>query len=511
MKKISSSSCILHIQRVQRTPYFWMLVVAFAMPLQAFSTDLSGVIFEDSNRNGIQDKTEKGLRDIPVSNGDTVVLTDALGRYRLPLAGARSVFPILPARYALTDSSLLRNRLFGSIHFPNRMPQAWAVAKTRVPSNFKFAAVGDVQVGDLQETGYAAQSIFPELSARKDLDFCIYLGDLVNEKTQLFPVMASLMSATGIPSWTLMGNHDRVFTSDPLLQDSAFAAVFGPSDYAFNYGNIHFIVLNNNWSNGKRHYRGGYTERQLRFVRNNLRYVKKGTQLVIAQHIPFEYVKEKQALLDLLRDHKVFFISGHTHTVARIHTPEKGYQELIAGAVCGNWWIGERDVWGIPSAVMQCGSPRGYFDIAFSGDAYQLKYKIIGGDAEKQMDIWVAGQDTVEQHLPLLQEKSKQLVIANIYAASAATEVMIRIDGGEWTSMAREKTIAPAVMRNIAMNQLKIYPTTYSYRAALRKSDSPHCWTFLLPEDLAKGWHTCEIRAKEGTVFRAEKKQSFYR
>ena len=40
---------------------------------------LEGCVYEDSNQNGIQDKGEKGIPEIPISNGDTVLLADKRG------------------------------------------------------------------------------------------------------------------------------------------------------------------------------------------------------------------------------------------------------------------------------------------------------------------------------------------------------------------------------------------------------------------------------------------------
>ena len=46
--------------------------------------NVKGVVFHDSNKNGIRDQGEKGLRGMLVSNGDTIVVTDKKGRYLLP-------------------------------------------------------------------------------------------------------------------------------------------------------------------------------------------------------------------------------------------------------------------------------------------------------------------------------------------------------------------------------------------------------------------------------------------
>lgn len=44
-----------------------------------------------------------------------------------------------------------------------------------------------------------------------------------------------------------------------------------------------------------------------------------------------------------------------------LHGQDVCVHELVTGASCGFWWVGEKDWEGIPSALMQCGTPRNYF------------------------------------------------------------------------------------------------------------------------------------------------------
>ncbi|MBQ6031971.1 MAG: Ser/Thr phosphatase, partial [Prevotella sp.] len=69
--------------------------------------NVKGVVFHDSNKNGIRDQGEKGLRGMLVSNGDTIVVTDKKGRYLLPAIEGGSIMPILPADYTMTGSNVV--------------------------------------------------------------------------------------------------------------------------------------------------------------------------------------------------------------------------------------------------------------------------------------------------------------------------------------------------------------------------------------------------------------------
>jgi len=61
----------------------------------------SSVVFEDRNGDGRRHPSEPPLPDILVSDGESIVRTDAHGRFQLPaVSGARTVFVIKPAGYA---------------------------------------------------------------------------------------------------------------------------------------------------------------------------------------------------------------------------------------------------------------------------------------------------------------------------------------------------------------------------------------------------------------------------
>src|SRR5690242_4928723 len=63
------------------------------------AAEVSGVVFEDANRNGTRDANERGIANVAVSNQDAVVATDANGAFRLPSAGSGVVFVSTPNGY----------------------------------------------------------------------------------------------------------------------------------------------------------------------------------------------------------------------------------------------------------------------------------------------------------------------------------------------------------------------------------------------------------------------------
>ena len=59
-------------------------------------THASGVVFHDRNRNGERDAFDFGVRDVAVSSGRDVVVTDWRGRYRIAVGDDAIVFVIKP-------------------------------------------------------------------------------------------------------------------------------------------------------------------------------------------------------------------------------------------------------------------------------------------------------------------------------------------------------------------------------------------------------------------------------
>jgi len=492
----------------QRILFFVVTFLFFIRITMALT--VTGVVYEDKNQNGLKDASEKTLRDIPVSNGVDIVLTDTKGAYKLTVLPGNSVFPILPAGFALSGSKAkVQNAGFFFVSPADSVSESFSVnfALKAIPkaTGFRMAAVGDVQFDNEQEIQYTAQTLMPELMERKDLDFCLFMGDMVNDKSELLPVAKDMIAKLPAFLWTVYGNHDRK-TKTNMPQNFPYNQDFGASSYAFNHGAVHFLILNNIYTKGKAGYEGGFSESQLAFAANDLKLVSKDRPLVIAMHIPLKYTGNQEDLLRLLKDYdRVLILSAHTHTIGRhfLKSSDKVFPELIVGATCGSWWTGERDEWGNPSGLMQCGSPRNYFVLDFNNETYNLKYKGIGLDPDIQMDIWVNGQDTLDAHVEALAELPSNTVAANVFGGSDSTVVTMQVDDLPPITMEKCYMVSPNVSRISFLNKEKAYPTVYSRRAALRKQPSPHIWKMTLPEHLTPGIHSIKISARDSFGFEA--------
>jgi len=463
---------------------FWLAIFfCHSFMVKGQSTYVSGRVFLDKNGNSIYDKGERLLKNIPLSNGDTIIVSNCKGEFGLKVPFGSSLFPILPSNYDVHHK--IKNAAFSYLgRFVEDTVLSISIPLIEVePKNkFRIGAIGDVQIDNLQEASYANKSLMSELLSRTDLDFHVFLGDLVNSDSKMESFVAGMIEQLKASSWTVYGNHDRNYHAEH--QDSTFNSYFGASHYAFNYGDVHFIVLNNVWSEGGRSYFGFISPEQIRFVKNDLSLVPEDKLVVICQHIPMTHTRNKEDLFSVIgASRKVLILSGHTHRVGR-HIFSDNIAELGVGASCGSWWTGERYHFGVPHALMQDGSPRNYFVIDFDGSDYSFRFKGIGMDASQQMNIWVNGQDTIDTKVETLQKLDNNCIVVNVYAASEHTKVYMNINNQGWQAMERIKMTAPEVARIVAMNRSDVFPTKFSRKAALRSSGSPHLWMGNIPDTL---------------------------
>ena len=478
---------------------------------------VTGLVYNDRNRNGRHDAGEPGLKGIPVSNGDTIVVTDRQGRYTLPRVEGASILPILPADYTMAGSRVVNANFFyvEERGTGNGERGNFGLVKKKVSRQFRLNAIGDVQVGNYQELDYATRTLWPELLSPDDRSLPtvnLFLGDLVNNNLKLYDDLRTLMEQLPQPTWTVLGNHDRDIDTVRWRQTRTYNEVFGADMYAFNEGRVHFIILNNVYGDGARGYKGRLSERQLQFVRQDLKYVPADRLIVLSMHIPLAHTRNRSELLQLLEGRgDVLAVTGHMHQVARFFHTGKDVRvhELSAGASCGFWWVGEKESDGVPAALQQCGTPRNYFVLDFDDNRYQLRCKAVEQDARRQMTIHVTGIDTIDTYLRDMKDVPPGLVMMTVYGGCDSTAVRCRVDGGQWQQCRKQAMIDPNVARTRELNLQKAYPTKFNRMNPLRHRESHQLWTLTLPEACRRGAHTIEVEAADNWGFRATGHRSF--
>ena len=266
-------------------------------------------------------------------------------RFRGRMVGDKSLkYMLLTLALALTCTLVGSVRLFGADGGGGRK------ARGRV---LRVALVGDPQVDDSTEMGYARRSVYRELYGRRDLDMCIFLGDLVNDNMSLLPESVRIIDSLPYPCFMVPGNHDRDVRGDrpmPFVRNlMTWRKVVGYVDISFVRSNVRFVLMNNvrHSDSGMTDYVGGFTETQKHWLDSVLN-VGAPALTVLATHIPFSQMKGRDSVLALVPEAtRMLYVSGHTHYVSR----DESVPELIVGATCGSWWRGVKDGDGIPYAL----------------------------------------------------------------------------------------------------------------------------------------------------------------
>lgn len=484
---------------------------------------IGGYVYEDQNGNGKKDRREQGIAHVNVSNGVDVVLTDANGYYELDVADDNIIFVVKPAGFQFPlDAYNLPQ--FYHVHKPKGSPTELRYAAfppTPVVENVDFALhatteseqfsafiFGDPQAYVARELEFFDRGIVSEVVGQTEgITFGISLGDLVGDDLSLHSPYKEIVAKIGLPWYNVIGNHDMNFdvTADSL-SDETFELNFGPANYAFNYGNAHFIVLDDILYPDPRDgqgYWGGFREDQLDFVENNLKHIDKDKLIVLAFHIPLQHTngnsfrpEDRQRLFDILKDFPhTLSLSAHRHTQSQIFygaedgwRQEKPHHEYNVGTTSGDWYSGEVDHRGVPSATMRDGTPQGYAFLHVDGNQYKLDYKVAGQSADYQIRAF-------HPYVVPQGRSSRAGLFANFFMGHRNSKVEYRINDGDWQPMRLHPGVDPYYVS-------KLYPwDNVDYLLPGRRPTdaipSSHLWRVALPTNMDIGIHEIEIRATD--------------
>lgn len=492
------------------------------------SAGCAGLVFHDQNGSGRPGGGNPGIGGVRVSNGRDIVVTDDTGRWSLPLLGERTVvFVIKPSGWR-TRLSPDHIPVFHAAHDPAGSPYMnyrgidptgglpasidFGLLRADEPAEFMALICGDPQPRDEREIGYLARSAVPDLAAQAGAAFGVSLGDIMFDNLDLFESLNAAMKATGIPWYNVIGNHDLNFDApDPPRAVDSFLRVYGPDYYAFEYGPVHFLVLNTVvWYRDPDrprggNYRGGLGPRQLEFIRNELAHVPKDRLTVMLMHVPLysgddsvrHFVEDRQTLYRLIEDRpNLVSFSAHRHRHDHFFLGEsdgwrgaRPLHHIVTGTLCGSWFRGAPDETGIPHATMSDGTPRGYLRVRFSDGRYDIDgYASIGRDAGDQMRI-----DAPESVAP--GAIGETLVHVNVFNGSERSTVRMRIGpASAWRPMERVERNDPFFERLHERDRNLEAP----YYPLSRPQPCSHLWAASPPAGLPEGLHAIEIEADDG-------------
>lgn len=497
-----------------------IIALVFATGVQSENEDgvrreARGIVFHDTNNNGKRDAGEPGLEGVRVSNGRDIVTTGKDGSYEFMIDDDSIVFVIKPRnwRTPLNENNLPQ---FYYIHKPAGSPELkypgvdptgplpesidFALYKQDEPDQFKAILFGDPQPRDQKEVDWIAHDVVEGLVGT-DASFGVTLGDIVFDDLSLFEPQARSIALLGIPWYNIVGNHDINYDApNDRISNSTFERHFGPAYYSFDYGTVHFLVLDDvEWvvttPGQKGRYQGGLGKRQMDFIRNDLAGIPEDQLVVIMMHIPLKEVGDRHELYRLIEQRPfAMSIAAHTHRLEHQFISRedgwmgpKPHHHFINVTVSGSWWSGATDERQIPHTTCTDGTPNGYSIMSFNGAEYSLDYRPAGRPADYQLQI--QAPDVVAA-----DAAADTTIFVNVFNGSEKSRTEMRLGSGEWSAM--EHTV-----RNDPF-----YEKTFEIDAALsdkpwRKMSSPrpssHLWMTTLPAELSTGSHLIQVRSTD--------------
>ncbi len=512
--------------------------LAVLLSLPCVGATLNGGVFNDVNGNGQWDDGESGIPAVGVSNGLTVVTTDEEGRYTLEVKEEEVIFVIKPSHWQVGLEAKTKLPRHFYVHRPDGSPQSkFAGVSPTGPlpasvdfpltphpehGSFDVVCFGDTQPRNQEEVDFISHDVVEELIG-VDAAFGLTLGDLAFNNLDMLPQIAQSVGVLGLPWHHVIGNHDINFdTPDYAHEAETYTRVFGPPYYSFNYGKVHFLVLNDiYWEVDKERYHGEFGADQLAFIEADLALVPKDHLIVPLMHIPLQDVEDRDKLFALLEPFpNTFSIAAHWHRQGHFFlgndagwTGAEAHHHLVQGTACGAWWTGSFDELGIPHTTMSDGTPNGYAMVTFDGTDYRVRYQASRRPASYQMNI--AAPEVIDSTASATTE-----VIANIFSGSEKSTTRMRVVGASaWSPMTQVSGLPPYVVANtereielsriIAQAEGIIDPSPEELKRRFNKHaaivgrsmpgprETDHLWTGLLPETLEAGYHVIEVETTD--------------
>ncbi|GAB3520936.1 calcineurin-like phosphoesterase C-terminal domain-containing protein [Arthrobacter monumenti] len=520
---------------------------------------LDGTVFDDKDRDSVQDPNERGIGGVTVSNGRGTVTTDSQGRYELPAFENMTVFVTQPRGYQVpvdgdNVAQFFYHHLpegspdlsYGGIAPTGPLPDAvnFPLAKSSLTQSPEQHCLigGDIQTYTQEQVGFAARGAFTDLAARTDYAGCgaLFIGDVVGDNLSLYPQTRELTSMLNGPARFLPGNHDMDL--DAASSEHAFdtfRAKLGPEYYSYNAGKAHVVALNTvDYPMPGGGYNGAVGEKQLEWLRNDIAQVPENRLIVLATHIPLldfadqgmaqHQVDQVKEIYEILEGREVVALGGHTHSIENLREGDSlaGWSELFgveglpfthitAGAISGDWYSGRMLPEGYPKAVQRDGALPGVLTLDIMNTEFQERFTVRGQDESLQMALglntpryraWYAenidNQGSAPEFTDPLTVSQEALandtwLTTNFWMGSTGSTVQVEID---------DAGITEAVRTQKMQGEGQLIGAEWSDPVAIQEQlvhgGGPadrmmHLWRLELPNDLAVGEHTAEVTATD--------------
>ena len=420
----------------------------------------------------VKDSSGNPIKDVPVSDGFTIVTTDERGYYSIDISkDTYYIYITIPSEYEVPIGENGEACFFKK--YPSDTQQYdFTLTPLAGGKEKKFAlfTFGDPQVSNDASVARFYNEAVPGIKthcdevSQKMPCYGITLGDIISNGTSSnrghlrIPMRDGFsVSQVGMPVFHVMGNHDCTFynSTRPIFPDEYNSSynlvaqreheeVFGPVNYSFNRGDVHIIGMRNiiYTSNTAQSVKLGFLDSQLEWLKQDLALVPKDHTVLFCVHIPMmkdNTLYNTPAVLELLNTFpKMHIISGHRHFVwnyeyAKEGSPYTNLEEHVMGAICGAWW---------KTNLCGDGAPCGYGVFVGEGkelsDWYHIGYHEGMNERSHQMRLYrgnaitgaakPAGDSSATKGYYAFNF-SEDTLLANIYFADSGWTVTVYEDG----------------------------------------------------------------------------------
>jgi len=355
-----------------------------------------------------------GICNVVVSDGYNCTTTDSRGYWSLNADSlARTISISVPGDYEIplgTDGRPAFFKYFDDIDLNFSL-----TPRKKVSDKFTVIAIADPHLRDQMNFKRLARESIPDLRRTAEKHKAngpvigISLGDQMWDVMSVAPkILKNFKDVSGVPFFYCIGNHDHNSQGGKNEQavSDFFVRNFAPTDYSFNIGNAHIIVMDNIQYSGiqrdgiKIAYSTGITDAQLEWLRQDISHVvDKGHKAVIfCCHAPmFGRFANKDGVRKLLNEFaEAHVLSGHEHNINNVWIGN--IWEHNIQSIGGAWWY---------SNLSPNGSPLGYSVMCFDGNSMVEEYnKATTESDEFQMRVY-DGNDSYNEKTPCYGVKSK--------------------------------------------------------------------------------------------------------
>lgn len=394
----------------------------------------------------VSDTNGKPIPGVAVTDGWTVVATDAEGKYYFQRnKEAAYVYISLPAEYEVP----LRNGIpcfYKKLTYFTEYNFILKPLKGGAEKDLTMFFMADPQCQNIKHvTRFRTETVrdIHDFSRKYKNCYAVTLGDIAYSEgpcnaVYLLPLMKEEMDAKklGMPVFQTIGNHDNEYqpcalnelNSNPTIRyQRTFEAVFGPVNYSWNRGDVHIISMNNviyKTLETSRKYAVDFLDYQMEWLRQDLALVPKNKLIIFCVHIPVENMKKKESykkLMGLLQQFpSVHIMSGHTHFQRNfIHSND--IYEHITAAASGCWWWSRNN---------GDGTPNGYAVYTIKGNRItNWFYKSVGFSKEHQIRLYRGDMEMGGSYETLRYPFSSDTLLANVWNADEGWKIEVYEDG----------------------------------------------------------------------------------